>query len=477
MSVFSYNGVIFPYAFTTKFDQEAVYDDVGKTDWCYMKVDMIVRTVVDVAYLPIIAPDLLNTTTSPATIMTLIRQRLLRPRRHISLTMDGIELLPKHRLAPDGLPVILGTVDAKNGPQPQSCSITQLTDRSFLLDYHVIAHYFERDNPDSSGSGGLNTNRQTGNAVLYNRWTDSIDIDSLNFSSRTREGKFVIRSDAEAAITVDQLRRQMAHLAIPRGFVRDSSHYSVSPDGLGLSYRITDREVYRVPPSSAATSDASNSGVPGQSFALGSFKADGDYAETVPMGGCYKIHEVRVSLMGTNVSPVSKDIYQGYLFTKAHSICLMKLNANGVPLNSRRGVILNAYARFKMYDCAVECFYRVQSMGDPKTGNINLKFRRNKLLDFSTSAQKSHVPYPVDTGSPSVLIDGTGIDGQNMGTIKSSPTTDPPKAYLYGSTVANMLLQAAAYYDPALRNTLLDSRRMQLSTGLMPGQAGVFPEV
>ena len=72
-----------------------------------------------------------------------------------------------------------------------------------------------------------------------------------------RSGKIVIRSDNVEGKIADQVRTQLAVIAIPAGYLRKSSKYTVSPDGLGLHYDIVDHEVFKKPPVPAYKSSGS----------------------------------------------------------------------------------------------------------------------------------------------------------------------------------------------------------------------------
>ena len=139
MSQVSYNGVTIPFPFSTELTQEAVYDEVGGTDWFCTKFDVKTQGILNANYLNQIAPDLAlggSPATNPADLMSVIRTRLLQPRKTLTVLCNGVHLIPGDTGGP-------GTVDIMNGPKPQSCVITQLTNVSFLITYHIIAHYWE----------------------------------------------------------------------------------------------------------------------------------------------------------------------------------------------------------------------------------------------------------------------------------------------------------------------------------------------
>ena len=258
MSVVGYNSVVLPYAIATQFNQDAVYDDQGGADWILTKFDISVQAIIHPNHLNqmiqdaglIASPNMQN----PANIMNVVRLRLMQPRKDFHYFVNGVDLIPKKPA------LYLGTVDAKNGPQPQSCVITQLTEASFLITYRIIANYWERISTD----GNLTdvTTSLSSNPVLSNRWSETVEIDNCNYSKHTREGKFTIHSDNSASAIADMARRMSVATGITDGFLRESSTYTVSPDGLSVTYKLVDKEQFKMPPK-------------------GAYEASGEYEETI----------------------------------------------------------------------------------------------------------------------------------------------------------------------------------------------------
>ena len=422
MSIVRYNGVTLPYGETSSFRQEVMYDDVGGVDWYCTKFDIRVNCVVNAAYLEMIYPDLVDNdgtplTRNPADIMAAVRTTLLQPRRTLSFTFNGVELIPEAQGSNSG------TVDAQNGPKPQSCVIEQLTNTTFFLTFHVIAHYWENNSVNPETDPIVQNFR--GNNVLFNRWTETVEIDDRGFNRRIRDGKFVIRSDNVNGRIADQIRSQMAVVGVPNGFLRESANYTQSPDGLAILYRIVDREVYVMPPQPA-------------------FKADGEYIETSTNGGVLRHCEVWVHLEG------AKNTDQKRLITQALTICKLKFNLNGINLGQQPAqpanyLLEHTGVRVKMYDNVIDVRMRALAM-------------------------------------PSLTQDGQGrvqgqwgLNLQGMTTTPLSPQGTPPPPYLDRGT-GSVLLQAAAYYDPSLVGTQINKEAGQLNAGLLVGEAGLAVE-
>ncbi len=205
MSLLTYNSVTLPYPITTRFSQDAVYDE-SNTDRTLTKIDITVQSIITQDYLPIVCPDLprfVPLGTNAAGIMSVIRSQLLQSRKDLSFTFNGVQLLPQKA-------GVTGTVDAKNGPIPQSCHVTELNNNTFLITFHIIAHYIE-----NNLIGIHSLTNQDGNAVMTNRWEESVEINNLNMTVRTRAGSFSIRSDNDFGFTADRFRSQMAIVGIP----------------------------------------------------------------------------------------------------------------------------------------------------------------------------------------------------------------------------------------------------------------------
>jgi hypothetical protein len=229
----------------------------------------------------------------------------------------------------------------------------------------------------------------------------------------------------------------MAVVSVPDGFLRDSSSYTVDPNGLGLSYKIVDREVFKKPPPPA-------------------FEADGYYMETVTEpGGAKRIGEVSVVLKG------SKTTSQEELINSAVRVAATKLNIRGYQLARVHLAPLNRFFILYYGGCKIGLYENSVSVvlrGMIAQENAD---RRNRIASFLF----------MDTFTPQ-------SDG-----IQYTP------GYLDRGT-SNFLLQAAAYYDPTLSTTRLAASanaeqsdittrgdsRTNFNTGRQPGQAGALGE-
>ena len=183
---------------------------------------------------------------------------------------------------------------------------------------------------------------------------------------------------------------------------------------------MVDKEVFKLPPE-------------------GAYEADGDYTESGVGKGCpLRYGEVRVRLRGSRLSDPVK------LVNSAITIAASKLHINGGIT-----ILESASIQTKLYDNAVEV-------------------RLRALMNSRTVRPQGA------TGSPARLASVAGLNGPNM---TFTPLSDPiggqgaapqPECLLRGTSF--WTLEAAAYYDPSLRNTTFNGH--QLNTGFLVGQAG-----
>lgn len=393
MASITYNGVSLPFPLHTSFQQEAVYDEVGQTDRIYTKFDITVQALINTDYQSsIIAGIAANS--PPSTIMKAIRQRLLQQRKQLVITSNGVDLIPA------AMTGNAGTIDAKNGPQPQYCHITALTEETYLISWKVIAHYWENN---TLATPNVN---DPGDNVLFNRWTEDVTIDECNYSKIHRNGTFAIRSDNLSADMADDLRAEMANVSIPDGFKRESARYTVSPDGLRLHYDIVDKEVFRQPPKPA-------------------FKAEGTYRETTTLYGFNRTGTISLTLTG------SKESTQTDLLNAAIQIAVFKMSTGVLGTNARLSIFQQGDIEIQLYENRVKvsmtCWMPPAVGNSTPPSNATLPENVQKIQNAWTTNRIINEEAHAGTGPPAV-----GLRGNTNG--------------------ANWLLRAAAFYDPSIPN-------------------------
>lgn len=398
--IIQYNGIVLPYAATTRFDKTAV-PDPSNTDLILQRYDIDVVVTLNYRYMAAIlqdelaADDLPNTTAAACAVR--IADQLMERRKILGVTFNGFDMIPGGMSASR-------EVDSANGPIPQYCRYTDMGNETFLFQYGIVAHYYEITDPETL------ENLPGRTPVVYNRWKETVTLDDTDAAVRVREGSFRIRSDPSTPVTPDMLRSQMAVLSIPTGFLRTASRYSLSEDGLTLSYSITDKESFKNPPSPA-------------------FRARGYYRETaLGVGGVVKYGECRTQLWGasTNGSQVN-------LLETAIAVCVGKLDIVGAPLGAavtKTGtILLHAITEVNHYENQVDVLIKVQiPIGTKRFGGRDLKLAG--LTDKQTQVPLSEA------------LPGLSLKGPSTPTYRN-----------YGQ--AGILLQAAAYFDPAAGNAAL----------------------
>lgn len=423
MSLLTYNGVSLPYSNLTHFRCEAVYDDSG-TDYLCTKFDIGVQFLVTEDTVFMLMPDLEGRMSSPAGVLAMAHRKLLQPRKRLKFEFNGVDFIPE----PAGVD---GTVDVKNGPMPQSFTPIQITNTTWLCQYHIVAHY--RIYYDLANLAGSQINDNLpGNVVLSHRWGERVQINDLEMTTRVRTGKFMIRSDNEEGLVADAVRRQTAVFGPPAGFLRHASEYSIDPSGLAIQYSLTDREQFRMPPDPA-------------------YRAQGEYSEEGTKADGKRIGSCWVRLWG------AKDTPQWKLLSTAFGVVSATLDSKGATFfNAKphlRGLVLASSFRWGMYDNWVEArmtvFYKLR----PERVNGVCLVRPDATL----------IP---------------GSDGQF-----------PERQYTARGS-AGLLLQAASYYDADIRDQGLRDdgmitkegdggpllRANQRTFGKRPGEAGKTPE-
>lgn len=482
MSVVTYNNITLPYSYTTSFEQTALRDK-SDTDYYATKFEIEIQTILNSAFIESFLKNstdypsssykegdiqLFKIVNNPAAIMRYLRTRLLQPRKKLSFKFNNVELIPQ---LPDQF---LGTVDSQNGPKPQYCRIVQMSDDTFLLQYKIIAIYWEGKVFPIVDGGELKFQNQTNNpsVALYNRWTESVDINECQFSTRTRTGEYAIRSDNYEAKQADDIRQDLAVMGLQPGFIRKSSHYSVSEDGLTLKYRLVDEEQYKPPPHPA-------------------LKASGKYIETTTKLQAIRMGEVSVRLEG------GKGIDQAELIKVALVTAITKLRIAGRanveiiqagdpnPPPPIGGFIGAKFFSFLEYgSMAVDLYNNIVEV------NLRVRLAPMKARIFGLAGMNDYREQPKPNEIP---FDHHAEERRNMTFTYGTSEAKQMASSLYSSRgTANILLEAAKYYDPSLRYDLNIIRSdgqepesndpfppagiTQMQYGNLVGQSAVIPE-
>ena len=412
MSVVTYNGISLPYPVNSSFTMERIYDESG-TDPIYLKIEAMVQCVLGPDYFTMMASGILNSDDSIVDATRYIRNKLLQPRKALQITVGGNDLIPAKQAKDQGN--AQRQVDAKHGPQPISCVITNLTEDTFLLTFRIVGHYWENYANAEDALTGAN---KDGNPVISCRWSDSQEVDGRNFTRRIREGMYVIRSDAVGGGAVgggrlDNFRENFAVVGIPPGFVRKVASYRVDPNGLKMTFRLEDQELYLLPPFPA-------------------YEASGTYMETLAPNGSKRWAECMVELKGRKSTGVSESKYA--LINTAIAIVLKKMQtATGDSLSATKDgktllfhpivIMEQMMVSTDLYDNTVKVSTRWQ---------ISSAASQSKAVAFESVNKGVIADWPLGSGG-----------GQAS-----------PRVAVYGNPDVDSFLKAAAYFDPSLQQKL-----------------------
>ena len=430
MSKVSYNGINLPYPLHSEFRMESLYDESG-TDRTYLKIAATVQCLISIDMRETIGISI-SDGINVVGMMKAMRNKLNQQRRTLAIEVGGRDLVPVPQAG------AAGTVDAKNGPQVKSCIINQFTDQSFLVTFSVEAHYWENYSNDRAAELGVN---RAGNVVISNRWTDSQSIDQCRFSTRTREGKVTIRSDNISGDRVDEVRNDFAVFGLTPGFVRKSANYRVHPDGLSMTYTLVDEEQYLMPTAPA-------------------YEASGTYSESTTNNGAVRWGECTVRLKGTKTTPKID------LLSTALVVMMRKLaQANSYIKTFREGVDPKFVEAGLREPPRTYRFYRPFTL-------LSSSMIRTALYENSVEVTARFMM------SPNAKRRIFGVPTIDLNPLVMPPAGDSPEPPQFGSRgTAGLVLRAAAYYDPSLRNVKIQQDTGNMGPGLLKvGEAGVVKE-
>lgn len=215
---FTYNGVTINYPDIKIISSVATYDESDTTAMFTTNTLRVTGTIQD------------DENNSVAANIAFFRQQLLIPQKILTVAIGDT-------------PIFLGTDDA-GGPKPRKCEITEIIGggtfatggRGFcFVTFEIEYAQFEGCSMPSN--------------VIAHSYTASHALDNRFYTTRTIRGSIRVRQSADGNNNPDVLRGLIAP-ALPNGFQRTAMDFTVSMDGLSLNYSITDKEVFRVSPSS-----------------------------------------------------------------------------------------------------------------------------------------------------------------------------------------------------------------------------------
>lgn len=171
-----------------------------------------------------------------------IRHHLLQPRGVLlyylnDLLVLGCPQFPFAAMNTDQAGA-LRSMDAKNGPLPQSAVVHSLTDNILTVDYTIVCYINE--------SMALQQLNKTLFVSAHSYFVD-IDVDTYGMETRSVSGIVNFRSDLlkQFNYVPDDFREFFAP-PIPFGFKREMFSVKVDADNCKMQYKLVDREVHYV---------------------------------------------------------------------------------------------------------------------------------------------------------------------------------------------------------------------------------------
>jgi hypothetical protein len=330
MSVLTYNCISLGDILTLSVENAPVFDPESGVDLLYNKITLSVQAYV--SFVPrgdgtSLLPPMLPGET-PAQTMARVRYALVRPRKPLTFTVGGKTLVT----ALDAANADYGFVQDQNlGPRDNKCTITQLSDQSFLVQFRITTWLTEC----STGA----------RPYLALRWTQSQQIDEKHLSTLTTSGTLTINP---AVSTRPDALRGFVTPPLHPGFRRVRSRYAVQSDGLALKFEFQDVEQYLQPPPPAVT-------------ASGRFMISAD-----EKNGALRYAQCDVTLAGR------KDTPKADLMQQAVSIALARLNCSGAgPAADGSSTIVTGSASDRLWDNEVSVSLKAL-IQEPEPRQLNL---------------------------------------------------------------------------------------------------------
>lgn len=254
----TYNGVVMHNVITREWNQEVIYDE-SNTDVVFHRFNLKFEGIVhqgdyrdSVAYV--------NDGSDAANMAhqyQLIHHRMLKNRESLIVATDvpGSENVTLFACGPAyGDPtsdaVLIGSLsrDVDNGPKPKSFRILQ------VIGGKCLRVAFEIECCKLICPLGYTGELPIGVLphVLNNRWSVEEGMDENLFTTRVISGK--MRLSTPVAATLSDAKWVVVP-GLEDGFRRASVQFTVEPDGLGCTYRVTDRQVHSAAPWPATKMD------------------------------------------------------------------------------------------------------------------------------------------------------------------------------------------------------------------------------
>lgn len=362
-----------------------------------------------------IFPSVYTTNESAPAAFARIEHYLEQPRKRLTYVINGTTVLDVAALQS-----VTGTGDVANGPMPEVLSVVRVDGGAAIwVEFKVVAHV--RICPGTTPQG-----------YLSNRWKESITIDDTARTTRTRTGRVILRSDFQVA---PDSFRGLATPPIPAGFVRESSNYEITTDGLQVQYVFVDKESYFLP-------------------SRGTFKSKATYKETCA-NGATRFAEVNCHVEG-DVRSNRRD-----LLAIAISIAMQRLDRAGISrvATTGRWVATGAFSE-ELFEPIVDVQIRAMLKPGPAPSD-----GRGRLTNTVGNVPPDRFVPGIGAGRLEPIfqrpVEGINVPGKPSLFVGwgeapfGSVGAGSPNPGVRGT--AGLTLLAAALNDPCLSQTILNA--------------------
>jgi hypothetical protein len=162
-----YHGIELPLTNTRELSFEPLRSEDG-ADYYGTRMVLDMQCTVNAAQFQTLYP-LQNATQ----IMGHVEHALNTPRKSFAYNVNGTSL------------VTINPPDMQNGPHPGPVRVIQVNDQTYVVQFRLESTFILCDD------GLHDTNPQW----VSHRWTDGVDLDNLEYTSRTRRGTIIARAD------------------------------------------------------------------------------------------------------------------------------------------------------------------------------------------------------------------------------------------------------------------------------------------
>ncbi|MCE9556256.1 MAG: hypothetical protein K8T91_23145 [Planctomycetes bacterium] len=245
-TVVVYNGVEIRNCETLVFNNTIHYDE-SNTDAVYSVFRCRWRGMIVPGYPMNVGISSGPGNNSAAANYTSIRSQLMQPRQSLTVTIG-----PDTLITCTGQNLAAADADVNNGPKPQALDIIHVAGFrvltvEFEIEFAIMACDGKPHGDPAAVAAVINTPE-----VISNRWTAQETRDENFYSELEYSGALKVRRITQGP---DLFRYLVVPPLLP-GFQRMRCNFTVEPNGLGMHYRVMDKQQYAAPPPPATDWEA-----------------------------------------------------------------------------------------------------------------------------------------------------------------------------------------------------------------------------